>query len=99
MVPNDDSEDEDTALDADENLPFPDVGKINHTWLRYRDRYKVGHRYIMGVEVTKNSSEVVGKLSRLLSHAGQRQRYSMALTLTLLDSQSPYINVKARSAH
>lgn len=97
MVPNDDNEDENISLDEDENLPFPDVSKINHTWLRYRERYKVGHRYIMGVEVTKNTPATVVKLTHILKDAGQRQRYSMALTLALLDPQSPFINSKARS--
>ena len=97
MVPNDDSEDADVSLDEDENLPFPDVSKINHTWLRYRDRYKVGHRYLLGVEVTKNTSETIEKLKELFEKSGQRQRHSTALTLALLDPQSPFINVKARS--
>ncbi len=96
MVPNDDSEDADVSMDEDENLPFPDVSKINHTWLRYRDRYKVGHRYLLGVEVTKNTPETIDKLKGLFEKSGQRQRHSTALTLALLDPQSPFINVKAR---
>ncbi len=97
MVPNDDSEDADVSMDEDENLPFPDVNKINHTWLRYRDRYKVGHRYLLGVAVTKNTSETIEKLKELFEKSGQRQRHSTALTLALLDPQSPFINVKAKS--
>lgn len=96
QVPNDQADDENVELDEDENLPFPYVSKINHAWLRYRDRYKVGARYIMGIEVTENSPAIVAKLKNMLKQAGQRQRASLALTLTLLDAQSPYINVKAR---
>lgn len=96
-VPNDDSDDDNVALDEDENLPFPDVNKINHTWLRYRDRYKAGSRYIMGIEVNQNHPATVAKLNNMMQQAGQRQRASMALTLALLDPQSPFINVKARS--
>lgn len=97
VVPNDDSDDENVDLDADENLAFPDVNKINHTWLRYRDRYKVGARYIMGIEVQQNTPETVAKLTAMLKQAGQRQRASLALTIALLDAQSLYLNVKARS--
>jgi uncharacterized protein (TIGR02270 family) len=97
VVPNDDNDDENIELDKDENLPFPDVNKINHTWLRYRDRYKTGSRYIMGIEVNQNTPATVEKLHNMLKQAGQRQRYSLALTLALLDPQSPFVNVKARS--
>lgn len=98
VVPNDETEDDNVDLDEDENLPFPDVSKINHTWLRYRDRYKAGVRYIMGIEVTENNPQTVTKLTTMLEQAGQRQRASLALTLALLDPQSTYINIKTRSA-
>jgi uncharacterized protein (TIGR02270 family) len=96
-VPNDDIDDENVDLDEDENLSFPDINKINHTWLRYRDRYKPGSCYVMGVEVKRNSAVMVEKLNATLKHAGQRQRVSIALTLALLDPQSPFVNVNARS--
>lgn len=91
------SDDEDVSLDADENLPFPDVSKINHTWLRYRDRYKAGSRYLMGIEVNQNTPATIAKLNHVLKQAAQRQRFSVALTLALIDPQSPFINSKARS--
>ncbi|TYK64486.1 TIGR02270 family protein [Colwellia echini] len=96
QLPNDDEADQNVALDEDENLPFPDVNKVNHTWLRYRDRYKVGSRYIMGIEVNQNTPAVVTKLNNILKQSSQRQRHSIALTLTLLNAQSPYINTKAK---
>ncbi|MCP4324578.1 MAG: TIGR02270 family protein [Psychromonas sp.] len=98
VVPNDDSTDNSVELDDDENLPFPNVSKISHTWLRYRDRYKAGSRYIMGIEVNQNHPATVAKLTAMLKQVGQRQRASIALTLALLDPQSPFINVKARIA-
>jgi len=96
IIPNDEIEDDNVDLDEDENLPFPDVNKINHTWLRYRDRYKAGARYIMGIEVTDNNPATVAKLNAMLQQAGQRQRASLALTIALLDAQSVFINIKAR---
>jgi len=96
-VPIDDSDDDNVELDQDEHLPFPDVNKINHTWLRYRDRYKPDSRYIMGIEVNQNHPATIAKLTNMLKQAGQRQRSSIALTLALLDPQSPFVNVKARS--
>lgn len=97
LVPNDENDDANTDLDEDENLPFPDVNKINHTWLHYRDRYKPETRYIMGIDVTENNPDTVSKLNNMLKQANQRQRASIALTLALLDPQSPFVNVKARS--
>ncbi|NQY50168.1 MAG: TIGR02270 family protein [Colwellia sp.] len=96
VVPSDD-DNEDVSLDEDEHLPFPDVNKINHTWLRYRDRYKAGSRYILGIEVAKNNPATIAKLNNTLKQIPQRQRASVALTLALLDPQSPYVNVKAMS--
>ena len=96
VVPSDD-DNEDVSLDEDEHLPFPDVNKINHTWLRYRDRYKAGSRYILGIEVAKNNPATIAKLNNALKQIPQRQRASVALTLALLDPQSPYVNVKAMS--
>jgi len=99
MIPNPDHEEDDevVALDDDENLPFPDVSKINHTWLRYKSRYKAGSRYLIGIDVTQNNPATVAKLSHALKQVAQRQRGSVALTLALLDPQSPYVNIKARS--
>lgn len=97
LIPNDDNEDEDISLDEDENLPFPDVSKINHTWLRFRDRFKAGSRYIMGIEVANSNPDTIARLNNSLQKVAQRQRASIALTLALLDPQSPYVNVKTRS--
>ncbi|WP_157822481.1 TIGR02270 family protein [Psychromonas sp. Urea-02u-13] len=96
-VPNDEHANSNVDLDEDENLPFPNVSKINHTWLHYRARYKAGSRYIMGIEVNQNNPATVAKLTSMLKQAGQRQRASIALTLALLDPQSSFVNVKARS--
>ncbi|KGJ92048.1 TIGR02270 family protein [Colwellia psychrerythraea] len=97
IVPNDNSDDDNVDLDEDENLPFPDVSKINHAWLRYRDRYTAGKRYILGIEVAQRNPATIAKLNNALQSVTQRQRASVALTLALLDPQSPYVNVKARS--
>lgn len=96
LLPNDDIADENVNLDEDENLPFPDVNKINHIWLRYRDRYRAGRRYVMGVEVSNNSPIVIEKLNRVLQQSSLRQRQSVALSIALLDPQSAFINSKAR---
>jgi len=93
-VPNDD--DENVDMDEDENLPFPDVNKINHIWLRYRDRYHVGGRYMMGIEVSQNTPQTIDKLSALLKQVSMRQRKSVALTLALIGPQLPFINSDAK---
>lgn len=98
VVPTDDADDDDVELDEDENLAFPDAGKISQTWLRYRDSYKPGQRYIMGTEINSNGPATIAKLNHSLKKSSQRQRHSLALTIALLDPQSPFVNTKARSA-
>lgn len=83
---------EDVELDDDENLPFPNINKVNHVWLRYRERYQVGGRYLMGLEVSQSTPSLVAQLNALYKQSTQRQRHSLALTLALLDPQSPYLN-------
>jgi len=88
VVPDND----DIELDDDENLPFPNINKVNHVWLRYRERYQVGGRYLMGLEVSQSTPALVTQLKALYKQSTQRQRHSIALKLALLDPQSPYLN-------
>ncbi|PKG84090.1 hypothetical protein CXF85_09220 [Colwellia sp. 75C3] len=98
VVPNDDNEDEMVELDDDEHLPFPYVSKISHMWLKHRTKFIPGSRYILGVELGQNNPAASNKLNQVIQHSSQRQRHSAALSLALLDPQSPLFNTKARKA-
>lgn len=98
VVPNEDKDDEIVALDDDEHLPFPYVSKISQMWLKHRTKFTPGARYLLGVELGQNNPAASNKLNQLIQLSSQRQRHSAALTLALLDPQSPLFNTKARKA-
>lgn len=97
VVPNDDESDDNVELDDDEHLPFPNVSKISHMWLTHRAKYKSGSRYLLGTEVVQDSSVVSAKLDQYITQGRQRQRHSAALSLAIIDPQSPLYNTKARN--
>jgi uncharacterized protein (TIGR02270 family) len=75
--PNDDPESADVALDEDESLPWPDVGKIEGWWSRHGAGFAAGARVFMGGAVdAARCLDVLGK-------AGQRQRMAAARHLAL----------------
>ena len=89
-IPNDDPTDGNVELDEDENLPYPDVGKVAAFWRKSSQNFTPGQRYFMGKPV---SPEV---LKHTLAHGSQRQRHSAALELALSDSHAPLFNTRAR---
>lgn len=91
VVPNNNPQDEEVGMDEDENLPFADINKVARTWQKHGGKYTVGQRYFMGSII---DAQV---LQDKLAEGTQRQRYSAALALALLDTQKPLVNVKARS--
>jgi len=78
-------------LDADENLPWPNVDKITATWKTYGVNFAVGTRYFMGRPIER------AHLKKQLTSAYQRQRKAAALELSLMDSHELLVNVSAKS--
>ncbi len=98
VLPNDEKEDDNVELDDDEHLPFPYVSKISQMWLKHRAKFTPGSRYLLGVELGQSNPAANNKLQQIIQLSTQRQRHSAALTLALLDPQSPLFNTKARKA-
>lgn len=92
VVPNDDPNDENVEMDEDENLPFPDVDKVALTWQKHGSKYVAGKRYFLGAEI--NQATLQAKINDGL----QRQRQAAAMELALIDTESPLVNISARSA-
>jgi len=67
-------------------------------WLKHRSKFTPGSRYLLGVELGQNNPAASNKLNQLIQLSSQRQRHSAALSLALLDPQSPLFNTKARKA-
>ena len=90
VLPNNDPNDSDVSMDADENLPFPDVDKVALTWQKHGSKYQAGKRYFMGKEICEAT------LQEKLQDGLQRQKISAAYELALVNPQLALVNVKAR---
>ena len=88
--PNDDPADENVALDDDENLPWPDPGKIGDWWLANLAHYQNGNAYFLGSP--KPAADWIGALS----DAYQRQRHAAALELAIRMPRAAMFEVRAR---
>ena len=87
--PTDDPEDENVAMDADEDLPWPDVEKVAAWWSRNRTMFRSGTRHLLGEPITPASIVEVLKAGR------QRQRAAAALELALASAGRPLFEVRA----
>ncbi|KPJ92434.1 MAG: hypothetical protein AMJ53_09395 [Gammaproteobacteria bacterium SG8_11] len=90
--PSENPEDEFVEMDADEDLPWPDVDKIAQWWANYKDHYAAHERYLCGQPINVES------LNRIIDIGKQTHRHAAALELTLISPGKPLIEVRARSA-
>ena len=91
-IPNDDVMDTNVGLDDDENLPWPHAEQIAALWRNHGQHFLVGRRYFLGKTITPDW------LKSKLDEVTQRYRHAAALELALIDSQSRFINTRARVA-
>ncbi len=89
-IPNNDVDDDIVGLDEDENLPYPDAGKVASIWQKYGQKFIVGKRYFMGQALNTDH------LKDRLQNGMQRQRHAAALELALHENGMPLVNTKAR---
>jgi uncharacterized protein (TIGR02270 family) len=87
--PNEDPDDADVALDEDESLPWPDVGRVQAWWNDRRASMPAGQRCFMGAAAGAEHCTAV------LRTGGQRQRYAAALLLSLMKPGTALFNVAA----
>lgn len=76
--PNDDPTDERVAMDPDEDLPWPDPGKLKKSWHKIGAGFAAGQRYLLGQPLTTES------LGEVLRSGKQRARRVAALALCRL---------------
>ncbi|HTB44610.1 MAG TPA: TIGR02270 family protein [Acetobacteraceae bacterium] len=88
--PNDDPADENVAFDEDDQLPWPDPGRIGSWWLANLGHYKPGTAYFLGTP--KLATDWLGALS----NAFQRQRRAAALELAIRMPRAAMFEVRAR---
>lgn len=87
--PSEDPEDENVEMDADENLPWPNVALIAKWWNEKKEGFRVGTRYLVGKPI---SAEY---LQQVLRTGYQRQRAAAALELAILQPGMPLFEVRA----
>jgi uncharacterized protein (TIGR02270 family) len=87
--PNDDPNDDNVAMDEDDGLPWPDVGKISAWWQANGQRFAPGTRYFMGEPPS------TAHCLDVLKNGFQRQRMAAAIYLCLLKPGTPLFNCAA----
>lgn len=80
--PNDDPNDANVEMDEDDDLPWPDVERIERWWAQNGSRFQQGQRYFVGAPVTRQHCIEV------LRTGYQRQRILAAHHLCLLEPGS-----------
>ena len=79
--PDDDPEKDNVKMDEDDNLPWPDLFKIQTWWDSNRSNFAVGERYFMGQLVSREHC------IQVLKNGFQRQRIAASQYLSLFDSE------------
>jgi uncharacterized protein (TIGR02270 family) len=87
--PTEDPEDSNVAMDADENLPWPNPVLVRKWWDQNRSSLRGGVRHLLGQPLAPVS------LQQALRHGKQRQRAAAALELYLLEPERHLFEVRA----
>ncbi|MCS6303715.1 MAG: hypothetical protein H8K07_08625 [Nitrospira sp.] len=87
--PTEDPEDENVAMDADEDLPWPDPRLIEKWWGIHRLEFTSGTRYLLGKPMTIDS------LTDALRTGKRRQRRAAAIELAVRQPGQPLFNRSA----
>lgn len=87
--PNDDPKDDNVALDADDNLPWPNIESITRWWDKNKGAFQSGIRHLLGKPVS------AAHLRQVLKTGLQRQRSAAALELAIIQPGQPLFNVRA----
>jgi uncharacterized protein (TIGR02270 family) len=88
-TPNDDPDDPNVEMDSDNDLPWPDIGKVEKWWTTNLPHFQKGTRYFMGQPVNKEHC------IHVLKTGYQRQRILAAHYLCLLEPGTPLFNTSA----
>jgi uncharacterized protein (TIGR02270 family) len=89
FVPNDNSDDNNVAMDEDESLPWPDPDKVASWWRSNGHKFSPGTRYFMGAPPSP------AHCLAILKTGFQRQRIAAAEYLSLMTPGTPLFNIAA----
>jgi len=89
--PSENPAEEMVEMDADEDLPWPDVNRVAQWWAAHTSSFEPHQRYLLGRPVVMDS------LKDVLQNGKQTQRHAAALELAMLSPGHPLIEVRART--
>ena len=89
--PTEDPRDGFVEMDADEDLPWPDVNRIAPWWAAHKNSYDPHQRYLLGRPIQAES------LQEALLYGKQPQRHAAALEQVLLSPGHGLVEVRART--
>lgn len=87
--PTEDPGDENVALDQDEDLAWPAVELISEWWVKNKQSFAAGQRYLLGKPVS------VEQCNHVLRSGKQRQRHAAAVELALLQPVNRLFKTRA----
>ena len=87
--PTEDPEDSNVAMDADQDLPWPNPVLVRKWWDQNRSSLRRGARHLLGQPLTPEW------LQQALRRGKQRQRAAAALELRLVERERPLFEVRA----
>ncbi len=90
-VPNEDPLDDRVELDPDDNLPWPEVDKVQDWWNKNRSRFQPGTRYLVGELLDE------ARCKQILDEGYQRQRAYAAFELALKNPGQPFLDITGRT--
>ncbi len=90
VSPTEDSGDENVKMHDDENLPWPDVVKLNNYWNSVKSNYTAGTRYLLGSHIG------LMFLKNNLDKVCQRQRHAIAYEIALIDRSEKLFNTRGK---
>ena len=87
--PTENSEDEDVAMSADEDLPIPDPLLIDQWWKQRQQNFVLGQRYLLGKPINQIQCQLVLRTGK------QRHRQAAALELALMQPATLLFETRA----
>jgi len=86
--PTEDPEDDNVQMDADEDLPWPNVELIQQWWHNHKQEFQNGTRCLCGPPMS------IGSLNHVLRTGFQRQRKAAALELAIHQPGTPLFETR-----
>ncbi len=87
--PNENPDDDNVEMDPDEDLPFPDVQRVQQWWRDHSNRFTATQQYLYGQQTT------VQHCKEMLRSGTQRIRYLAAVRIALANPEQPLFETRA----